>query len=121
MPTPHTGTGAVVGALRPGAGPQPGRGRWCRARGLLAGAFGARQARKVREKTPAYPLQYGPPDGIGPAQGAYIMTERTEKNAFVASIMEAAAKGSVTLDRPSDKPGRSPTPRARRAGPASTR
>ena len=69
---------------------------------MLAGAFGAWQAGKVREKTPPYPLQYGPPDGIGPAQGAYIMTERTEKKDFVASIMEAAAKGSLDLDRSGD-------------------
>jgi uncharacterized membrane protein YgcG len=69
----------------------------------LAGGFGAWQARKVRETTPPFPLQYGPPDGLGPAQGTYILTERTEKKAFVASIMEAAAKGAVTLDRPSDK------------------
>jgi hypothetical protein len=70
---------------------------------LVAGAYGAWQASKVHEKTPPYPLQYGPPDGIGPAQGAYILTEKTTKKAFVASIMQAAANGSVTLDRPDDK------------------
>ncbi|MEO6511157.1 MAG: DUF2207 domain-containing protein [Nocardioides sp.] len=70
---------------------------------LLAGGFGTVQARKVREKTPPYPLMYAPPDGIGPAQGAYLMTERTDKRYFVASIMEAAEKGAVTLDKPSDK------------------
>ena len=64
-----------------------------------AGAFGAWQARKVMEKTPPYPLQYAPPDGVGPAQAAYILTERTDKKDFVASIMEAAAKGAIKLDR----------------------
>ena len=87
---------------------------------LAAGAFGALQARRTREKTPAYPLMYGPPDGIGPAQGAYILTEKTDKQAFVASIMQAAEKGAVDLDRPgeewaiTDKAGRP-------AGPGSTR
>jgi hypothetical protein len=70
---------------------------------LVAGAFGAWQARKVHEATPPFPLQYGPPDGVGPAQASYILTERTDKKDFVASIMEAAAKGAVTLDRPNDK------------------
>jgi len=68
----------------------------------LAGGYGVWRARKVKEGTPAYPLMYAPPDGIGPAQGAYIMTERTNKQHFVASIMEAADKGAVSLDRPDD-------------------
>ena len=46
---------------------------------------------------------YGPPDGIGPAQGAYILTEKTDKQAFVASIMQAAEKGAVDLARPGEE------------------
>ena len=100
MPTPETGISVPWSArFDPVLGRSPSRVAIVVLLALLAGAFGAWQARKVREKTPAYPLQYGPPDGIGPAQGAYIMTERTDKKAFVASIMEAAAKGSVTLNR----------------------
>ena len=70
---------------------------------LAAGAFGAFQAGRTRERTPAYPLMYGPPDGIGPAQGAYILTEKTDKEAFVASIMQAAEKGAVDLARPGEE------------------
>ena len=70
---------------------------------VLAGLFGAAQARRVKEKTPPYPLMYAPPDGIGPAQGAYILTERTDNRQYVASIMQAAEHGSIRLDRPDDK------------------
>jgi hypothetical protein len=69
----------------------------------LAGGFGLMQARRVKETTPGYPLMYAPPDGIGPAQGAYILTEKTDNRAYVASIMQAAEHGSVKLDRPEGK------------------
>ena len=104
MPTPERGTTVPWHArFDPVLGRSPAKLGLVLVLALLAGAFGAWQARKVKEKTPPYPLQYGPPDGVGPAQATYILTERTEKKDFVASIMEAAAKGAVTLDRPSDK------------------
>ena len=65
----------------------------------LAAGFGYVLSRRTRESTPAFPLQYAPPDGIGPAQAAYVLHERVDDEAFVASIMQAAEKGAVTLDR----------------------
>lgn len=68
---------------------------------LAAGAlaWGSVLGARSREPKPGYPLMYAPPDGIGPAQGQYILTEDVGKEAFVASIMQAAEKGAVDLGR----------------------
>jgi hypothetical protein len=65
----------------------------------LAGAGGFALTRSTREKTPPYPLMYAPPDGIGPAQAEYILTEKVSDKAFVATMMYAAEKGAVKLDQ----------------------
>jgi hypothetical protein len=54
---------------------------------------------RAREAKPPFPLQYAPPDGIGPAQGNFIRTEKVDRTGYVASVMEAAEKGAVRLDR----------------------
>jgi hypothetical protein len=101
MPTPDPGTSVPWSArFDPVLGRSPTTLAIVLVLAVLAGAFGARQAGKVKEKTPPYPLMYAPPDGIGPAQGAYILTERTDQRHYVASIMEAAEKGAIKLDRP---------------------
>jgi uncharacterized membrane protein YgcG len=67
---------------------------------LLALVAGALAARSGREKDPQFPLLYAPPDGIGPAQAAYLLTEQVDdRQQFVASIMYAAERGVLTLDR----------------------
>lgn len=70
---------------------------------LLAAAgaafLGWRVGRGSREEAPAYPLMYGPPDGVGPAQAKYLYTESVGREAFVASIMQTAEKGATTLTR----------------------
>lgn len=68
---------------------------------LAAGAllWGSVLGARSREPKPGYPLMYAPPEGIGPAQGKYILTESVGKESFVASIMEAAEKGAVDLGR----------------------
>jgi uncharacterized membrane protein YgcG len=62
-------------------------------------AWGSVIGARSREPKPAYPLMYAPPDGIGPAQGSYLLTETVDKEAFVASVLEAAEQDAVTLDR----------------------
>jgi hypothetical protein len=66
---------------------------------VLAGLSGFAMTRSTHEKTPPYPLMYAPPDGIGPAQAAYILTEKVEDKAFVATMMYAAEQGAVTLQQ----------------------
>lgn len=65
----------------------------------VAGLGGYLVSRRTREKTPPFPLQYAPPEGIGPAQGHYLLTEGSDTRTYVASLMQAAEKGAITLDR----------------------
>jgi len=68
--------------------------------GLLALVAGGLAARAGRERAPQFPLLYAPPDGIGPAQAAYLLTERVDdRQQFVASIMYAAERGVLSLER----------------------
>ena len=70
---------------------------------LLAAAGGFGLSRSTREKQPPYPLMYAPPEGVGPAQAAYILTEKVEDEAFVATMMYAAEKGAVQLSQDGNK------------------
>ena len=67
--------------------------------GLGAAVLGAVAAARARESDPGFPLQYAPPDGIGPAQAAYLLTEQTDREAYVATLMYAAEKGAVDLEK----------------------
>ena len=66
---------------------------------LAAAALGLLLATRAREPKPQYPLMYAPPDGIGPAQGTYLLTERVDRTAYVATLMQAAEKGAIDLHR----------------------
>ncbi|MBW8752410.1 MAG: DUF2207 domain-containing protein, partial [Propionibacteriales bacterium] len=70
---------------------------------FLAALGGFTLTRSTHEKQPAYPLMYAPPDGIGPAQAAYILTEKVDNKAFVATMMYAADKGAVQLSQDDKK------------------
>ena len=67
-----------------------------------AGVVGAVLAHSAHERTPPYPLQYAPPDGVGPAEGIYVVTEKVDSQAFVASLLWAAQQGAIDLARDGD-------------------
>jgi hypothetical protein len=64
--------------------------------GLAVGLF---LTRGSMERPPPFPLQYAPPDGVGPAGAAYVVNERVDEQAFVASLLWAAEKGAIDLKR----------------------
>ena len=53
----------------------------------VCGAVGLVVARGAHEQKPAFPLQYAPPDGLGPAEAVYVVTERVDSQTFVASLL----------------------------------
>ncbi len=67
-----------------------------------AGAVGLFLAGRTFERKPAFPLQYAPPPEVGPAEAAYVVTERVDQHAFVASMLWAAQQGAVELSRDGD-------------------
>jgi uncharacterized membrane protein YgcG len=69
---------------------------------LLAGGIGAGLARRAHERKPAFPVQYAPPPDVGPAEAAYVMTEKVDQQAFVASMLWAAQQGAVEIERSAD-------------------
>ena len=50
-------------------------------------------------RDPAFPLLYTPPEGIGPAQARYLLTESIDRETYVATLMYAAERGAITLDK----------------------
>lgn len=66
---------------------------------LLGGLIGWWLARSTREPEPPFPLMYAPPEGIGPAQAAYLFTERVNADAYPATMLDLASKGVIDLDR----------------------
>ncbi len=79
---------------------------WMLGLSLLLGLAGAGLVglwlRQTRDPEPPFPLQYAPPDGIGPAQGHYVIAEETGRPQFVASLMHAAERGAVHLQHRSN-------------------
>ena len=69
---------------------------------LAAGVLGYVLARRTREANPQFPLMYAPPEGIGPAQAAYMVTEEVDSEQYVATLMYAAEKGAIDLNRADD-------------------
>ena len=66
---------------------------------LLAAVAGFLLGRSVREPIPPYPLMYAPPDGMGPAQGAYLLTERINDEMYAATLLQMGDRGMATIER----------------------
>jgi uncharacterized membrane protein YgcG len=69
---------------------------------LAAGGAGVVLAGRSFERKPAFPVQYAPPPDVGPAEAAYVVTEKVDQQAFVASMLWAAQQGAVELSRDGD-------------------
>lgn len=66
---------------------------------LLAAVAGFLLGRSVQEPTPPFPLMYAPPDGMGPAQGAYLLTERVKDEMYAATLLQMGDRGMATIER----------------------
>ncbi|MCZ4500334.1 MAG: hypothetical protein JWQ74_2889 [Marmoricola sp.] len=97
--TPEANTRAWSSNLDPLLGQHPVLLGFVLLLALAAAVGGSLLSLSVREKAPPYPLMYAPPEGIGPAQAAYLLTEKVENKAFVATMMYAAEQGAVTLQQ----------------------
>ncbi|ORA34970.1 DUF2207 domain-containing protein, partial [Mycobacterium aquaticum] len=53
--------------------------------------------RRTSERPPGFPLQYTPPDGIGPVQAEYIRTETIPKSGLTATLFHLADRGLIEL------------------------
>jgi hypothetical protein len=66
----------------------------------VAGLFlGLALGWRSHEKAPGLPLQYAPPEGVGPVQAAYVVTEQVPAAALQASLFQMAAQGLTELER----------------------
>ena len=99
IPTPPRVTVPWPERLDPWLGTSPVLLGLVLALALVAGAVGTVVSWRSREPRPGFPLQYAPPDGLGPAQAVYVYDERVEDKGFVATLMHAAEQGAVKLTR----------------------
>ncbi|OCB13056.1 hypothetical protein A5717_15265, partial [Mycolicibacterium porcinum] len=67
--------------------------------GLLAHLW----TRTTIEPSPGFPVQYAPPEGLGPVQTEFIRTETVPKNGLSATLFHLAEQGLVELRQVSDK------------------
>jgi uncharacterized membrane protein YgcG len=103
MPTPPAGqTLPWAAAWKPVLGDSVGGLLVVLLLAVVAGGGGALLAARSFERKPAFPVQYAPPPDVGPAEAAYVMTEKVDQRAFVASMLWAAQQGAVDLTRDGD-------------------
>ena len=64
---------------------------------LAAAVAAVIAVRNTLEPKPPFPLSYAPPPGVGPAQANYMLTERTNRHSFVATVLYLAEQRAVDL------------------------
>lgn len=69
---------------------------------LIAALVGSYFARRSYESNPQFPVLYAPPEGIGPAQATYILNESIDREAYVATLLYAAERGAIDLQKHQD-------------------
>lgn len=70
---------------------------------VAAGLLGYAWWRTTVESSPGFPLQYAPPDGLGPVQCEYIRTEAVPRNGLTATLFYLAERRLVELNQRGEK------------------
>jgi hypothetical protein len=66
---------------------------------LVLAVLGRLWAIRAEERPPATPVQYRPPDGLGPVQVVYLATETTGTQALTSTLFHLAERGLVRLEQ----------------------
>ena len=69
----------------------------------LAALGGLVLRRCTIEPSPGFPLQYEPPEGLGPVQTEYIRTEAVPRNALTATLFYLAERQLISLHQTKQK------------------
>lgn len=75
---------------------------WVAALTVASGLAALAWYRTTVEPSPGFPLQYGPPPGLGPVQTEYIRTEAVPKTGLTATLFHLAERGLIELRQMSD-------------------
>lgn len=70
---------------------------WIAAFTAAAGLAGLAWYRSTVERPPGFPLQYTPPEGLGPVQTEYIRAEAVPRQALTATLFHLAERGLIEL------------------------
>ena len=76
---------------------------WIAALTAAAGLLAFLWYRSTVEPSPGFPLQYAPPEGLGPVQTEYIRTESVPKNGLTATLFYLAERGMIELRQVNDE------------------
>ena len=72
---------------------------WMLGLAVAAAVIGTMWWRRTVESSPGFPLQYAPPEGLGPVQVEYIRTESVPTNSLTATLLYLAERQVITLTR----------------------